>query len=132
MNRLQGEITSIDTEGNLSLVGISYRDISLKSIIIEKPGTVSYLKLGHSVNILFKETEVFIGKNTELPVSIQNRIPCTISGIEKGKLLSKIVMKSMSDEIVSVITTHAVEQLGLATDETVLAMIKTNEIMLSE
>jgi molybdate transport system regulatory protein len=132
MNRLKGEIISINSEGNLSLVAISYGGITLKSIIIEKPGTAPYLKSGHPVNILFKETEVVIGKNIDHPISIQNRIPCTVSFIERGKLLSKVAMKSSSDEIISVISTHAVDQLALQKGDAVLAMIKTNEIMLSE
>ena len=132
MNRLKGEISSITTEGNLSLVTITCGEITLKSVIIEKPGTVPYLKTGHPVNILFKETEVVIGKNTELPISLQNRIPCKIDRIESGKLLSKIVLKTSTDEIVAIITSNAVEQLALEPGLPVLAMIKTNEIMLSE
>ena len=132
MNKLQGEIASISTEGNLSMVGILYRNILLKTIIIEKPGSVPYLRTGNKINILFKETEVVIGHDTDHKISLQNRIPCTIIKIERGKLLSKIILSCFSEEIVSVISTHAVEQLNLSIGKNVIAMIKTNEIMLSE
>lgn len=132
MNKLKGEIASVNTEGNLSLVGIRFGEILLKTIIIEKPGSVPYLKPGSMINVLFKETEVVIGKDTDHAISLQNRIPCTIENIEKGKLLSKLTLKCHDEKILSVISTHAVEQLSLKNGDRVVAMVKTNEIMLSE
>ena len=132
MNRLRGEIKKITTEGNLSMVEIQYGSISLKTIIIEKLGSVPYLFPGNNVYLLFKETEVVIGKDPGLQISLQNRIACKITGIEKGKLLSKLSLSSGPDEIKSVISTHAVEQMDLNTGDPVIAMVKTNEIMLSE
>ncbi len=132
MNQLTGEIKSITTEGNLSMVGISYEDIMLKTVIIEKVGSVPYLKPGKSIQVLFKETEVVIGLNIDRQISLQNRIPCTIMKIEQGKLLSKLILKCFRDAITSIISTHAVKQMALKEGMQVTAMVKTNEIMLSE
>ncbi len=132
MNRLTGEIKSITTEGNLSMVGIGYEDITLKTVIIEKPGSVPYLKIGNKINVLFKETEVVIGLNIDRQVSLQNRVPCTIKKIDKGKLLSKLILNCYHDEIISIISTHAVDEMELKEGMQVTALVKTNEIMLSE
>lgn len=132
MNLLPGTIQSIHTHGNLSLVTIGVGDILLKSIIIEKAGSVSYLKVGYPVKVLFKESEVVIGKSDPLLVSMQNRIPVIIRRIEVGVLMSRLVLESRTGDITSIITSDAVRQLDLRPGDPVTAMIKTNEIMLSE
>src|SRR5665647_1430963 len=92
MNTLKGEIISIKVNGNLSLVTINVSDIIFKTIVIETPGTASYLKTGNKINVIFKETEVVIGKGLEHFVSLQNRLTGNIIGIENGALLSKLTI----------------------------------------
>ena len=79
-----------------------------------------------------KETEVVIGTNHDHAVSLQNRIPGQISKIQKGKLISSIQVRSVIGNVESVISTEAVNRLGLKEGALVVAMIKLNEIMLSE
>jgi len=132
MNTLKGEIISIKVNGNLSLVTINVSDIIFKTIVIETPGTASYLKTGNKINVIFKETEVVIGKGLEHFVSLQNRLTGNIIGIENGALLSKLTIDTPVGNIVAIITLDAVVQLKLQLGEIITAMIKTNEIMLSE
>ena len=132
MNILQGEITAIKTCGSLSLVSIQAGDSALKSIVIESPETAPYLKEGNPIKVLFKETEVVIGKGTEHHLSLRNRLISTIQEIEKGELLSKLSLSTSAGPIISFITTSAVEELDLKKAEVVTAMVKTNEVMLSE
>ncbi len=132
MNIFKGAITSIRVSGSLSLAEINVNDILFKSIIIETPDTASWLKEGNEINVIFKETEVVIGKGPEHNVSMQNRIPGEILEIEKGALLSKLTISAAPGNIVAIITSGAVDQLQLHVGETVTAMIKTNEIMLSQ
>lgn len=131
MNCLRGTIQSVKTEGLLSLVEISMGGFSLKSIVIETPQTVAYLREGGHINLLFKETEVIIGKGPSGALSLQNKVDCNVIKITKGDLLSKIILNDGSNEIASIITTDAVEQLGLCEGDAVVAMIKTNEILLA-
>jgi molybdate transport system regulatory protein len=132
MNIFKGAITSIRVSGSLSLAEINVSGILFKSIIIETPDTASWLKEGNEINVIFKETEVVIGKGPEHNVSMQNRIPGEILEIEKGALLSKLTISAAVGKIVAIITSSAVHQLQLQVGETVTAMIKTNEIMLSQ
>jgi len=132
MNNLKGEISSIKSNGSLSLVEIKVGDIIFKTIVIDTPNTASYLKLGNKVNVIFKETEVIIGIGAEYKISIQNKIVGEIFKIEKGKLLSKLVINTTIGKIVSIITTNSVAQLQLQVGKKITAMIKTNEIMLSK
>jgi len=72
-----------------------------------------------------------ITKTEDLKISIQNKIPCIVSKINGGKILSEITLKFNERAITSIITTNACEQLNLMENDNVLALIKTNEISLS-
>ena len=130
MNSLKGHIKSIKSHENLSLVKIDVGDYSFTTVVIETSDTADYLKLGSEIRVLFKETEVLICLKPCPDISLQNRIECEIREIMKGKLLSQISMQSSIGNIKSIITTNAVEQLKLKENDQVIAMIKTNEIML--
>ncbi|MEN8247328.1 MAG: TOBE domain-containing protein [Bacteroidota bacterium] len=132
MNSLKGVIEQIDINGNLSLVSLKVGECYFKSIVIETPDSVDYLKVGNTVDVLFKETEVIIGRGENMQISLRNRMNATITSVDKGKLLARIIMKTNAGEVISIITSNAVEQLGLVEDAQVLAMVKTNEIMLAK
>ena len=82
--------------------------------------------------MIFKESEVFIGKGIDHQISLQNKLVGTITTIAKGELLSKLVLDTTVGTITSIITANAVDQLQLIEGETVTAMIKTSEMMLSQ
>lgn len=132
MNKFSGTITSIETEGHLSLVEVKVRDILFKSIIIDSPNASEWLKQGSATNILFKETEVVLAKVLEDKISLQNRIECEITKIIRGKLLSEIKLSSNLGAFSSIITTKSVNRLELEVNQKIIAMIKTNEIMLAQ
>lgn len=133
MNSLKGHITEITVNGSMSLVTMSLgKDITIKSIVIDTPQTAPYLKKGEQLNLLFKETEVVIGAGALSMISIQNLIPATISKIENGVLLSKLVLQSTAGNIVALAATAAIKKMQLKEGDKVEAMIKFNEIMLSE
>lgn len=132
MNSLQGTVESLNIHENLTLATIKVGDVLMKSIVIETPETCLYLVKGNPVKVLFKETEVVIGKGDISGISLQNRLECELVHINKGVLLSELTLTTQNTTIYSIITTNAVNQLGLKVGESVLAMIKTNEIMLSE
>lgn len=132
MNAFKGTIQSIETQGSLSLVKIKVLTFLFSTIILETPSTASYLKEGNTIRVLFKETEVVIGKGTDHLISMQNKLAGEILTIEKGLLLSKLILHTAIGELTAIITSNAVKQLALEKGEKVTAMIKTNEITLSE
>ena len=132
MNIFKGKITFIKASGSLSLVEVDVDGVFFKSIIIETPDTAAWLVNGHEINVIFKETEVVIGKGLQHTVSMQNKIPGEIFQIDNGALLSKITIGTTVGKIVAIITYNAVQQMQLEVGETITAMIKTNEIMLSQ
>ncbi len=132
MNKLSGQIEAIEVSGSLSIVSVDIQGyVTLKAVVIETPETADYLRMGHEIHVLFKETEVVIGTDATHAISLQNRIRGVIQRIEQGKLLSKILIQTPMGGIISIISTNAVRQLGLKEGVRVLAMVKLNEMMLS-
>ena len=131
MNTLRGKISSIQTKGNISLVKVQVGDSQLTSVIIETPQSATYLFEGNELNVLFKETEVVIGKGKEIPISLQNKLTCKVEKVEVGALLGKVILKHPKGIIRSVITANAIRQLDIKVGDEVTALIKTNEVMLS-
>lgn len=131
MNILDGVIEEITVNEALSLASVRVGDTRFTVIIIDTPETVTYLKIGNPIHVIFKETEVIIGKGTGQQISLRNKLVGKIHDIQSGKLLSKVIVETAAGKITSVITTNAVQQLELKKGGEVTAMIKTNEIMIS-
>ena len=132
MNRLKGKIETINSHDELLLIELNVQQTKMKAIIIGKPNDYSYLEIGNEIAILFKETEVTISSYKNLNISIQNKLTCTITSLKKGKLLSQVNLDFNGISLSSIITTNSIENLNLKNEDTVTALIKTNEIILSE
>jgi molybdate transport system regulatory protein len=132
MNVLNGKISSLQTSDRLTIVTLDVSGILLKSIIIENPDTVSYLKQDNPIQVMFKETEVVIGKGAEIAVSMENRIPGKITEMTNGELLCNLILETNAGKIKATLTSESVSKLKLYLDENVTALVKTTEIMLSE
>ncbi|WP_103068843.1 TOBE domain-containing protein [Aquimarina sediminis] len=132
MNILKGKIKTIKSSGSLSLVTIDIQGIFFSTIILETPSTASYLIPENQIKVIFKETEVIIGKDIEHAISIQNKIAGKILEIKKGDLLSKLTIETRIGRLIAVITSDILYQLQLEINENIIAMVKTTEIMLSE
>lgn len=132
MNSFKGNISHIKTKGNLSIITIQINDeIALKSIVLETPKTASFLRIDNEIEVLFKETEVILSIDQNSRTSVQNNIPGTIKHIEKGALLSKVNLATSAGELTTIISTDAIHDLNLKVGLKVTALIKLNEIMLS-
>mgnify|MGYP003677937233 FL=1 len=132
MNNLKGNIESITVQEKMSLVKVKSGQVLFTVIVIDTPESASYLKEGNTVNLIFKETEVIIGRGTAFAISLQNRIVGKLKFIRSGALLSKLVVDTELGEIASIITSNAVNDLGLLVGDEVTVMVKTSEMMLSE
>ncbi len=129
MNKIKGVITDIITFDNLSLITVDVDNVTFSCVVIlhEKP----FVKIGNFVFLLFKETEVSIGKNFSInSISLSNKIPCKITKIKKGKILTEIHLSFKG--IKSIITTKSAEIMNLKENDNIIAFIKATEISLME
>ena len=106
--------------------------LTMTALLIDTPHNPDWLKQGNLIYAVFKETEVSIAKDFSGKISLRNKIPCRVSHVERGELMSIIHMTFMNYKIQSAITTRSVDSLDLRKDDEVTAMIKANEITLMQ
>ncbi len=130
MNKLIGKIVLVESSRNMSMVDIDVDGDVFSSIVLETPSSAPYLKQGSSVALLFKETEVSIGKNLSGLISLRNRFKATIKRIEKSDILAKVFLNYKGKEIISIISSRSSQKLGLIDGDEVEWLVKTNEVSL--
>ncbi len=62
--------------------------------------------------------------------SIRNQLPGTIKSIVSDKVLSEVIVETSIGEIVSVITTHSVEEMKLKNGDDIFVLIKATNVSL--
>ena len=130
MNKLQGKIMNIESSEYISIVDIAVEGDLFSTVIIETPETADYLRIGEEVFMLFKETEVSIGKALSGGLSLRNRLKSKIKTIEKGTVLTKITLDYKGKDIISVITTRSTNKLDLKVGDEVQGLVKANEVII--
>ena len=133
MNSFLGSIVNIRTSGSISIVGVRVGgDTDFFSVVIDTPETAPYLVVGRQVQLLFKEAEVVLTTDTAaINISIENKIFGTILAMERGVLLSRVVLSTQLGEVVALLSEKSVAQLGLKEAMEVAILIKLNEIILA-
>lgn len=131
MNQFTGKIASIDAQGALRLYRVDLgHEVVFSAIVIQGNEKLEALQIGQALSVVFKETEVVIGiGNPE--ISLQNRVLGTISRLEKGDVLCKLSLNTLIGDLQAIITANAVAQLKLLEGDEVMALVKTNEVMLA-
>lgn len=114
----------------MSMVDIDVSGDVFSSIVLEIPGTAAYLKQGHEVGLMFKETEVSIAKNLTGLISLRNRFKATVKALEKSQILTKVILNYKNFQIKSIISTRSAEKLQLQSGDEVEWLVKTNEVSL--
>lgn len=126
MNAIKATIKNITTDGILSIVDLEVGAHIFSAQVINDSS--SLIKIGNTVEIIFKESEVVIAKGLSGLVSSINRFGATITAINKGKIMSEIVLDFDSKTVVSIITTRSANRLELAAFDQIEFLIKANEI----
>jgi len=132
MNKLKGKIIGIESSENISLIEVRTDIGNICAVVVETPETAEYLKIGNDVYVLFKETELSVGKNFSGMISLRNRFECVVDEIQKGKVLTRLVLRSGDKIIKSVITTRSAQKMGIKKGDKLTAFVKTNEVSLME
>ncbi|MFZ6689854.1 TOBE domain-containing protein [Undibacterium sp. SXout11W] len=132
MNQLTGLIAGVEAHGSVALVDVSAEGgLRLSATLLGHPDQLATWRLTQPVRVLFKETEVALAKNLQGQISLRNRIPGVILTIEKGQILTRVVIAvhGLKDvTISSVITTRSATHLNLAIGDMVEALVKSNEM----
>jgi molybdate transport system regulatory protein len=130
MNRLKAFVEEIETEKSLSLIYLKVGLDLFFSMVIDNKDT--FIEKGKEVIMVFKETEVSIGKNLLGGLSIRNRFKAVITSINEGILLTEVFLDYRGHALSSIITSKSAKALSLKPGDEVEGLVKTNEISLME
>jgi len=67
-----------------------------------------------------------------MTLSARNQLSGTVRSIVLGTVMAEVVLDVGGQEVVSVITRHAVENLGIEAGDQVKAIIKSTEVMIEK
>ena len=65
-----------------------------------------------------------------MAISARNQLQGTVKSVTLGEVMAEVVIDVGGHEVVSAITRHSVEQLGIKEGDSVTAVIKATEVML--
>ncbi len=131
MNRLPGRIAAVDIEGSIALVDVLVGERRYTATLIGAREDVASWQTDAPVTLLFKETEVSLAKNLTGLVSMRNRMPGKVIAIERGRILTRVVLDVDGYSISAVITSRSCDHLQLTIGDDVEGLVKANEMSLS-
>jgi molybdate transport system regulatory protein len=132
MNRLTGTISSIERSGSIILADVDAAGQQFSVLMISAQEVPLWLHMGSPIGLIFKETEVSLGKNIAGTTSMLNRLSCVVERVRRGDILTVVEMTCAGQTITSAITTRSAEMLQIAPRDHVTAFINANEITLSD
>lgn len=132
MNKLRGRITAVEFNDHVSLVDVDVGGDSFTATLLETPEDAPYLKVGNTVEVLFKETEVSLAKNLSGMISLRNRVKTSVKQVRSGVILSEVVLDYQGQSISSIITTRSIKRLEIKPGDEIEALVKANEMTLME
>jgi len=129
MNRVRVRVQKIESVEKLSISHFLYKEVALSMISLELP---SALRDAREVTLGFNAMAVGVAKGDKAELSYSNQLKCSLKKITKGELLSELLLSFYEDEFCSIITTESLERLSLREGDTLVALIKANELFVVE
>ncbi|TJZ65638.1 TOBE domain-containing protein [Chitiniphilus eburneus] len=129
MNTLPGILIELESADGIALAEVEVaRKVRCTAMLVgaSDPAWTA----GRAVTLAFNEAEVALAKGRTGLISLRNLLPCTVIGIEEGRLLSRVRLECAGYPLSALITTGSVRRLALAPGDTVEALIKANEMAL--
>jgi molybdate transport system regulatory protein len=130
MNRLPGTIATIEAAGGIALVDVNVGARRYTALLVSTATEAARWCPGVRVTLLFQETEVSLAKNLSGQISMRNRLPGTIVAVERGRLLTKVMLDVDGYTVGAVVTTRSCDNLQLAVGDVVEGLVKANEMSL--
>lgn len=131
MNKLPGKIISVETEGSIALIEVAVGELRLSATLLGTAEDFFAWEMNQEVDLVFNEMEVAIAKSLSGQISLRNRLPGKVVGLEIGKVLARVVFIVDHTYLLSaVITSRSALKLELRLGDEIEGLVKSNEMNL--
>lgn len=129
-NRLAGQIIEIDMLGSIALIDVSVGTRRFSASLVSNVQELATWKVGQEVQLRFNEMEMAIAKELSGQISLRNRFPGIITGLEPGKILTRVRFFMDGIALSAVITSRSAVALALTLGDQIEGLVKSNEMQL--
>lgn len=127
MNTIKGTVISVNSANGVSEVEVKTPLGNIYAVVLERPGEAEFVKENKQVKCIFKETEILLLREK---VSQINLFEGTIRSLEKGRVLSMLVVDCKGQEIRVMLTSRQVDTLGLSQGTKVYMLLSPMHVIL--
>jgi molybdate transport system regulatory protein len=127
MNTIKGTVVSVNSANGLCEVEVTTPLGSVYAVVLESPEEAEFVKQNKRVKCIFKEMEVLLLREK---VSQINLFEGTIKSLEKGCVLSMLVVDCKGQEIRVMLTSRQVDTLGLSQGTKVYMLLSPMHVIL--
>ncbi|EHR9884784.1 molybdenum-pterin-binding protein [Campylobacter jejuni] len=128
MNLIKGQICELLNQEDIVIVKILSKEVIFSVLMLELK-SLENLKIGVSVELLFKEHELYFSASKTL-LSVENSFLAKITKIKKGELLYQVFFDFKGNELSSIITKEKALELEICKNQEWLCFVKANDIVL--
>ncbi|ECK7804957.1 molybdenum-pterin-binding protein [Campylobacter jejuni] len=128
MNLIKGQICELLNQEDIVIVKILSKEVIFSVLMLELK-SLENLKIGASVELLFKEHE-FCFSTSKTLLSVENSFLAKITKIKKGKLLYQVFFDFKGNELSGIITKEKALELEICENQEWLCFVKANDIVL--
>lgn len=129
MYKLTATIEDIKTDQSLNIVSFQFANQILKMVSLELSENI---QIGKKVSLSIKPNAVAIAKNIQGDLSYSNQIAAKVDSIDLGELLCSLKLSCGECYLESIITKESAVRIDVQEGDSVVALIKANEISISE
>ncbi len=130
MNILPATISQLSMNGNLTWVRAAVRDFIFQVIVIGNPENKLYLKDGSSIELLFNEAEVILGKGSGENICIPNQFPCKVLSLAQGTMFTQVFLELAGHTISALLPSDSGESFSFQVGESLQIYLRPNDIFL--
>jgi len=129
MSMINASITEIQSVDSLNIVSFDFLGTSLKMMSLDLNAE---MQVGREVRLSVKPFHITIVKDFYGDISYSNRLDAVIKSCENGELLSSVKLLVNGVILESIITKELALEMKLKAGDSVLVMIKANDLSIQE
>jgi molybdopterin-binding protein len=127
MNRIQGIIRNVQSDGQLAAVEVAAGNETLTSLIVDEKRAI---RAGNTIRLQFKESDTAIALDGPLPISCRNRWAGPIVDLVRGTIATRVAIDCRGTMVAALIMSDSAKSLHLEPGMRVVCFVKSSSMMI--